>query len=180
MPRIEDVIKDLWVAKSTFSRYYEKVTGKEITAKTVIVSDANLLKIKKLLEKNWKLGAKVVKKEETKPTALKSDELLWGGGFLAWLWFTKQEETPIYEDDDEDEIIEDLTEEEEAEIQKVIQDEFASKPAKQDLVKKEKSSVSVTVEDIISHSGRPAPKTITYENLDMTKNLDEIILDDKK
>lgn len=164
MPRIEDVIKDLWVAKSTFSRYYEKVTGKEITAKTVIVSDANLLKIKKLLEKNWKLGAKVVKKEETKPTALKSDELLWGGGFLAWLWFTKQEETPIYEDDDEDEIIEDLTEEEEAEIQKVIQDEFASKPAKQDLVKKEKkSSVSVTVEDIISHSGRPAPKTITYE-----------------
>lgn len=164
MPRIEDVIKDLWVAKGTFSRYYEKVTGKEITAKTVIVSDANLLKIKKLLEKNWKLGAKVVKKEETKPTALKSDELLWGGGFLAWLWFTKQEETPIYEDDDEDEIIEDLTEEEEAEIQKVIQDEFASKPSKQDLVKKEKkSSVSVTVEDIISHSGRPAPKTITYE-----------------
>jgi len=57
-----------------------------------------------------------------------------------------------------------LTEEEEAEIQKVIQDEFASKPSKQDLVKKEKkSSVSVTVEDIISHSGRPAPKTITYE-----------------
>jgi hypothetical protein len=82
MPRIEDVIKDLWVAKGTFSRYYEKVTGKEVTAKTVIVSDANLLKIKKLLEKNWKLGAKVVKKEETKPTALKSDELLWGGGFF--------------------------------------------------------------------------------------------------
>ncbi|HPC34439.1 MAG TPA: translation initiation factor IF-2 [Candidatus Absconditabacterales bacterium] len=164
MPRIEDVIKDLGVAKGTFSRYYEKVTGKEITAKTVIVSDANLLKIKKLLEKNGKLGAKVVKKEETKPTALKSDELLGGGGFLAGLGFTKQEETPIYEDDDEDEIIEDLTEEEEAEIQKVIQDEFASKPSKQDLVKKEKkSSVSVTVEDIISHSGRPAPKTITYE-----------------
>ncbi|HOG15620.1 MAG TPA: translation initiation factor IF-2 [Candidatus Absconditabacterales bacterium] len=164
MPRIEDVIKDLGVAKGTFSRYYEKVTGKEITAKTVIVSDANLLKIKKLLEKNGKLGAKVVKKEETKPTALKSDELLGGGGFLAGLGFTRQEETPVYEDDDEDEIIEDLTEEEEAEIQKVIQDEFASKPSKQDLVKKEKkSSVSVTVEDIISHSGRPAPKTITYE-----------------
>ena len=164
MPRIEDVIKDLWVAKGTFSRYYEKVTGKEVTAKTVIVSDANLLKIKKLLEKNWKLGTKVVKKEETKPTALKSDELLWGGGFLAWLWFTKQEETIIPEEDDEDEIIEDLTEEEEAEIQKFIQDEFSAKPSKKPAQEKiEKSSVSVTTEDIISHSGRPAPKTITYE-----------------
>ena len=163
MPRIEDVIKDLWVAKGTFSRYYEKVTGKEITAKTVIVSDANLLKIKKLLEKNWKLGQKTVKKEETKPNALKSDELMWWG-FLAWLWFTKQEETPIYEEDDEDEIIEDLTEEEEAEIQKHIQNEFTPKVEKKPTIKKpEKSSVSVTTQDIISHSGRPAPKTITYE-----------------
>jgi len=163
MPRIEDVIKDLWVAKGTFSRYYEKVTGKEITAKTVIVSDANLLKIKKLLEKNWKLGQKTVKKEETKPNALKSDELMWWG-FLAWLWFTKQEETPVYEEDDEDEIIEDLTEEEEAEIQKHIQNEFTPKVEKKPTIKKpEKSSVSVTTQDIISHSGRPAPKTITYE-----------------
>ncbi|MCK9466937.1 MAG: translation initiation factor IF-2 [Candidatus Absconditabacterales bacterium] len=163
MPRIEDVIKDLGVAKGTFSRYYEKVTGKEITAKTVIVSDANLLKIKKLLEKNGKLGQKTVKKEETKPNALKSDELM-GGGFLAGLGFTKQEETPVYEEDDEDEIIEDLTEEEEAEIQKHIQNEFTPKVEKKPTIKKpEKSSVSVTTQDIISHSGRPAPKTITYE-----------------
>ena len=49
MPRIDDVIKELWVSKQTFSRYFEKVMWKEMTAKTATVSDANLVKIKKLL-----------------------------------------------------------------------------------------------------------------------------------
>jgi hypothetical protein len=40
---------------------------------------------------------------------------------------------------------------------------FLQNLLKTDLEKIEKSSVSVTTEDIISHSGRPAPKTITYE-----------------
>lgn len=160
MPRIDEVIKDLWVAKSTFSRYYEKVIWKEITAKTVIVSDANLIKIKKLLEKNWKLW-KAVKKEEAKPAALKSDELMWGG-FLAWLWFEKKVEEIVVEDDDDDEIIQDLTEEEEAEIQQYINNEFAPKIEKK-IEKVEKSHVGVTTQDIISRSGRPAPKNIVYD-----------------
>jgi len=157
MPRIDEVIKDLWVAKSTFSRYYEKVIWKEMTGKTVIVSDANLVKIKKLLEKNWKLW-KSLKKEEVKPAALKSDELMWGG-FLAWLWFEKKAEEVVVEDDDDDEIIQDLTAEEEAEIQQYIKNEFAPKVEK----KIEKSNVGVTTQDIISRSGRPAPKNIVYD-----------------
>ncbi len=160
MPRIDEVIKDLWVAKSTFSRYYEKVIGKEMTTKTVIVSDANLVKIKKLLEKNWKLW-KAVKKEQTKPAALKSDELMWGG-FLAWLWFEKKVQEVVVEDDDDDEIIQDLTAEEEAEIQQYIKNEFAPKIEKK-IEKIEKSNVGVTTQDIISRSGRPAPKNIVYD-----------------
>lgn len=159
MPRIDEVIKDLWVAKVTFSRYYEKVMSKEMTVKTVTVSDANLIKIKKLLEKNWKLW-KWNKKEETKPSALKSDELMWGG-FLAWLWFERKVEE-IDQEDDENEIIEDLTQEEEEEIQKYINNEFAPK-VEVKIEKVEKYNVGVTKQDIISRSGRPAPKTIVYD-----------------
>lgn len=167
MPRISDVIKDLWVAKTTFSRYYEKVIGKEMLAKTVTVSDANLVKIKKLLEKNGKLASWDGKKKDA--WALKSDELMWGG-FLAWLWFEKNAE-PAVEEDDENEIIEDLTEEEEKEVQAYIENEFEPKEKKEikPEVKREnkkpagKSTMEVTKDDIISHSGRPAPKQITYD-----------------
>lgn len=160
MPRITDVVKDLWVTKNTFSRYYEKVMGKDMTAKTITVSDANLVKIKKLLEKNWKLSDKK-KKDKADISALKSDELMWWW-FLAWLWFEKAAE--VMEEDDENEIIEDLTAEEEAEVQKVIENEF--KPKKEVLKPKsvaKKSTMEVTKDDIISHSGRPAPKKITYD-----------------
>lgn len=161
MPRIDEVIKNLSVNKNTFSRYYEKVTWKEVTGKTVTVSDANLIKIKKLLEKNWKLWNSLTKKEEAKPaTALKSDELM-GGWFLAWLWFEKKIEEIIPEDDD-NEIIQDLTEEEEAEVQQYIKNEFAPKPEKIEK-KVEKSNIGVTTQDIISRSGRPAPKNIVYD-----------------
>lgn len=165
MPRIDQVIKDLWVANATFSRYYEKVMWKEITAKTVTVSDANLIKIKKLLEKNGKLGT-VIKKEKSQPTALKADELMWGW-FLAWLWFQKPVEI-IEPEDDADEIIEDLTAEEEAEIQKYINDEFSPKsPASKKVESKPvskpiKKDFSVTTEDLVSMSGKPAPKNIVY------------------
>ena len=165
MPRIDEVIKDLWVAKGTFSRYYEKVMWKEITSKVTTVSDANLMKIKKLLEKNWKIWANAQKKEESKSSsALKSDELMWWW-FLAWLWFQKKIEENIPEDD-ENEIIQDLTEEEEAEIQQYIDNEFAPKVEKkvekvQEPIKK--SNVGVTKQDLISRSGRPAPKKIVYD-----------------
>jgi len=164
MPRIDEVVKDLWVNKNTFSRYYEKVIWKEITAKTVTVSDANLIKIKKLLGKNWKLWNWWSKKEESKPSsALKSDELM-GGWFLAWLWFEKKIEEIVPEDDN-DEIIEDLTEEEELEVQQYIKNEFAPKSEKieKKVEKVEKSNIGVTTQDIISRSGRPAPKNIVYD-----------------
>ena len=167
MPRISDVIKDLGVAKTTFSRYYEKVIGKEMLAKTVTVSDANLVKIKKLLEKNGKLASWDKKKKDA--WALKSDELMWGG-FLAWLWFEKNAEL-VVEEDDENEIIEDLTEEEEKEVQAYIENEFEPKTKKEikSDIKREykkaavKSTMEVTKDDIISHSGRPAPKKISYD-----------------
>jgi len=161
MPRITDVVKDLWVTKATFSRYYEKVMWKDMTAKTATVSDANLVKIKKLLEKNGKLSNKKDDKKDLWSGALKSDELM-GGGFLAWLWFEKTIEEPK-EEDDPNEIIEDLTEEEKAEVQQYIEREF--EPKKEEIIKPvvKKSTMEVTKDDIISHSGRPAPKQITYD-----------------
>ncbi len=172
MPRIIDVVKDLWVNKSTFSRYYEKVMSKELTSKTATVSDANLVKIKKLLEKNWKIWKKKDKKEEASNSALKSSELMWGG-FLAWLWFEKKVEGAIQEDDPDEEI-EDLTEEEELEVKRYIQKELEpdQKPTKKEDNKsterkpkkvEKKSNMEVTADDIISHSGRPAPRQITYD-----------------
>lgn len=167
MPRIDDVIKDLWVSKQTFSRYFEKVMWKEMTAKTATVSDANLVKIRKLLEKNWKLKwpdkSKVVEnflwKQDSAPKidspkwALKSNELWWFG-FLAWMWFDATPKATAPEDDDNEEII-DLTEDEEAEVQEYIKREFWHEDKKSDM--------SVSVQDIIAHSGRQAPKPITYD-----------------
>lgn len=163
MPRITDVVKDLWINKDTFSRYYEKVMWKEITSKTVTVSDANLVKIKKLLEKNWKLWNKKDEKKDSWSGALKADELMWGG-FLAWLWFEKKVEDAV-EEDDPDEVIEDLTEEEKAEVQEYIEREFEPQKKEEPKPKKveKKSTMEVTADDIISHSGRPAPKQITYD-----------------
>ncbi len=167
MPRIDDVIKELWVSKQTFSRYFEKVMWKEMTAKVATVSDANLVKIKKLLEKNgkisndWKTKAvkvalswKAEKKESAKSTALKADELS-GGWFLAGLWFSMTPSEPTVPDDEDEEII-DLTEDEEAEVQAYIQKEFGHEEKKND-------NIWVSFEDLIQHSGGPAPKQITYD-----------------
>jgi ribosomal protein S13 len=74
-------------------------------------------------------------------------------------------------EDDENEVIEDLTEEEEKEVQAYIENEFEPK-AKVEIkaevkmeIKKHvsRSTMEVTKDDIISHSGRPAPKQITYD-----------------
>ena len=171
MPRIDDVIKELWVSKQTFSRYFEKVMWKEMTAKTATVSDANLVKIKKLLEKNWKISNdwttkavkvtlpwKVEKKSAEKATALKADELS-GGWFLAWLWFSMTPSTPVVADDDEDEEIIDLTEDEEAEVQAYIQKEYGHEEKKE----KKIDNIWVSFDDLIQHSWWPAPKQITYD-----------------
>jgi translation initiation factor IF-2 len=170
MPRIDQVIKDLWVNSNTFARYYEKSIWKKITAKTITVSDANLIKIKKLLEKNWKLWSASVKKKEKKSDALKSDELM-SGWFLAGLWFEKKAEDAVVEDD-ENEVIEDLTEEEEAEVQQYIKKEFINDNEKEEKPKEQKkSSVGVTKQDLISRSGRPAPRSITYDKPRYDKTL---------
>lgn len=170
MPRIDDVIKNLWVSKQTFSRYFEKVMWKEMTTKTVTVSDANLVKIKKLLEKNWKIVswwddvkiekvAKIVKKSEpVQKTALKSDELWWFW-FFAWLWFSDKPAEPEIQDDENEEII-DLTEEEEAEVQAYIQKEYGHEEKK---IEKKVDNIWVSFQDLIEHSGWPAPKQITYD-----------------
>lgn len=64
MPRISDVMKDLNLDQATFSKIYEKVMGKKMTAKTVTVSDANLEKIAYIADE---LG----KKKTQKPAAPK-------------------------------------------------------------------------------------------------------------
>ncbi|HKL44173.1 MAG TPA: translation initiation factor IF-2, partial [Candidatus Absconditabacterales bacterium] len=167
MPRIIDVVKDLGVNKSTFSRYYEKVMGKELTSKTVTVSGANLVKIKKLLEKNGKIGDKKNKKDDkSSNNALKAGELM-GGGFLAGLGFEKKVEESIQEDDPDEEI-EDLTEEEELEVKRYIEKEFEPEKKEEKVEKpkakvQKKSTMEVTADDIISHSGRPAPRQISYD-----------------
>jgi hypothetical protein len=80
-------------------------------------------------------------------------------------------------EDDDDEIIEDLTEEEEAEVQQYIKNEFAPKSEKIEKIEKveriEKSSIGVTTQDIISRSGRPAPKNIVYDKLRYDRNKSE-------
>jgi hypothetical protein len=48
-----------------------------------------------------------------------------------------------------------LTEDEEAEVQEYIKREFGHEDKKSDM--------SVSVQDIIAHSGRQAPKPITYD-----------------
>ena len=175
MPRIDDVTKELWVSKQTFSRYFEKVMWKEMTAKTTTVSDANLVKIKKLLEKNWKLkepgkqsmvndflwnNNKSTKSEAPK-WALKADELWWFG-FLAWMWFNTTPKATVVEEDDDEEII-DLTEDEEAEVQAYIKKEFGHEEEKTD-------NIWVSFQDLIQHSGWPAPKQITYDKPRYDKN----------
>ena len=62
MPRIVDVIKDLNIDEATFWKVYEKVMGKKITSKVVTVSDANLEKIKYVVEQLPKKSEKKQKK----------------------------------------------------------------------------------------------------------------------
>jgi len=107
MPRITDVIKDLKVDESTFSKVYEKVMGKKLTPKVVTVSDANLEKIKYVIDQ-------LPKKSQEKPAPaakkvddgkfLKSWEIWFWWGFLSWLWFEKHTETHTADDTDEDEL----------------------------------------------------------------------------
>ena len=102
MPRIEDVKKDLKLDETTFAKVYEKVMGKKLTAKTATISDANLEKLKIVVDQ---LPKKAPKKLESVKKAddnkiLKSDEIGFGEGFLSGLGFAKQEEKPENQEDD--------------------------------------------------------------------------------
>lgn len=102
MPRIEDVKKDLKLDEATFAKVYEKVMGKKLTAKTATISDANLEKLKIVVDQ---LPKKAPKKLESVKKAddnkiLKSDEIGFGEGFLSGLGFAKQEEKPEKQEDD--------------------------------------------------------------------------------
>ena len=105
MPRIVDVIKDLNIDEATFWKVYEKVMGKKITSKVVTVSDANLEKIKYVVEQLPKKSAKkevpVVKKADDSKI-LKSWEIGFWWGFLSGLWFWKQEETTSIETEEDE------------------------------------------------------------------------------
>lgn len=171
MPRIDDVIKNLWISKQTFSRYYEKVMWKKMTEKTDLVSDPNLYKIQKLLEKNWKikwtdkwkliqnfmwnqeLKLWTSKKSWESKSALKSDELKSGGWFFAWMWFNKTIEQPVVEDDPDEYII-DFTAEENEENQNEIERIYGWWSKKQDS--------RVTLADIIWATWWDKPAPITF------------------
>ncbi len=104
MPRIADVMKDLNLDQATFSKIYEKVMGKKLTAKVVTISDANLEKfqyvVDQLPKKNSKKAEPAKKADDGK--VLKSDEIGFGGGFLSGLGFEKHEEkTTIETEEDE-------------------------------------------------------------------------------
>ena len=111
MPRIVDVIEELKIDKATFAKVYEKVMDKPLSAKAATISDANLEKIKYVLDQLPSKWAKTAK-EEKQPAkkaaqeakVLKSDELGFGGGFLSGLGFSKQEEKTVEPEQDEDDL----------------------------------------------------------------------------
>ncbi len=111
MPRIVDVIEELKIDKATFAKVYEKVMDKPLSAKAATISDANLEKIKYVLDQLPSKWAKTAKEEKqpAKKTVqeakvLKSDELGFGGGFLSGLGFSKQEEKAVEPEQDEDDL----------------------------------------------------------------------------
>ena len=111
MPRIVDVIEELKIDKATFAKVYEKVMDKPLSAKAATISDANLEKIKYVLDQLPSKWAKTAK-EEKQPAkkaaqeakVLKSDELGFWGGFLSGLGFSKQEEKTVEPEQDEDDL----------------------------------------------------------------------------
>ena len=106
MPRITDAINDLHVDEATFAKVYEKVMWKKLSSKVATVSDANLEKIKYVVEQ---LPKKDTKKAEVAPKKnddwkfLKSGELWFWGWFLSGLGFWKQE-VASHDEDEEDEL----------------------------------------------------------------------------
>ena len=105
MPRIVDVIKDLNIDEATFWKVYEKVMGKKITSKVVTVSDANLEKIKYVVDQLPKKAPKkdvpsAKKTDDSK--ILKSGEIGFWWGFLSGLGFWKQEETTTIETEEDE------------------------------------------------------------------------------
>lgn len=115
MPRIWQVLEELWLEKHIFAKFYEKVMKKPLTAKVVTISDKNLEQIKALVKTNESKINKTINKSDNK--VLKSDELAKSSGFLSWLWFI-----PVQDDDFE---IDDVVEEEIKE-KEVANDEFVS------------------------------------------------------
>lgn len=105
MPRIVDVIKDLNIDEATFGKVYEKVMGKKITSKVVTVSDANLEKIKYVVDQLPKKAPKkevTVAKKTDDSKILKSGEIGFWWGFLSGLGFWKQEETTTIETEEDE------------------------------------------------------------------------------
>lgn len=78
MPRIVDVIEQLHTDKATFAKVYEKVMGKKMSTKTSTISDANVEKIKYVLDQlpsKKEKKAEKVEKASVDAKVLKSDEL---------------------------------------------------------------------------------------------------------
>ena len=140
MPRIDDVIKDLWVQKQVFAKFYEKIMKKAMTAKVATVSEKNLQQITDLIEKN----RSKIKKVSTQPAkALKSDELGQSSGFLSGLWFTSVKEEEFDID------IEDIVQEDIKEI--VPEDDFVtfSSQKKEEFIQKKEESIDKKSSDHI-------------------------------
>lgn len=77
MPRIANVMKDLNLDQSTFSKVYEKVMGKRFTSKVATISDANLEKFQYVVDQLPKKNSKKVEtsKKAEDGKVLKSDEI---------------------------------------------------------------------------------------------------------
>ena len=81
MPRITDAINDLHVDEATFAKVYEKVMWKKLSSKVATVSDANLEKIKYVVEQ---LPKKDTKKAEVAPK--KNDDWKFLKSGELWFW----------------------------------------------------------------------------------------------
>lgn len=132
MPRIWQVLEELWLEKHIFAKFYEKVMNKPLTAKVVTISEKNLEQIKSLVKNN---ESKIKKVSSTSSTSkvLKSDELGSSAWFLSWLGFA-----PVQSDDFE---IDDIVEENK--VEEVINDEFVtfSEQKKEEFIQKKEEKV---------------------------------------
>jgi len=100
MPRITDVIKELWIDKEQFAGLYQQVMGDSLKPKTSVVSEKNYAQIKVLAKKSSskkKKSVPVAKKEIVK--VIKKDQFQDKTWFLSWLGFETKKESEIDEEE---------------------------------------------------------------------------------